>query len=823
LASIGVSIIGNAEPLDLIQFARITASDTRDQFIGLWPRETDDAPYTVRDNDKDTSWKIPPYRNQILTLDFAPIMSKAPKLESLNAEWQGISLNPVKVRARAYCGGNILEEGTWYPLTEPFHFESAVSSYCLELIFQDSGNASLVQLHIYAATTEAPSALKNVKAISEGNMVHFDWSMPDERTAFVQIHYVKDLSTPLNGASLVGMASSKGSWKGPLPSNTEMMAIVVPVAEDGQMGAITSVKLPARATPVLQTSGVVEGFYGRPWSHEERRAIIVHLAKIGLGLYIYGPKNDPLHRDQWRAKYDNEALTRFEELHKLGDLLGVIFSFGISPGKDMVMDDPNERATLIDKLSPFLDKGFRHFTLLLDDIEGSLEVPVDAALADKHVQLANWLKNQLGELAGSEVELWLVPTVYSTQRQNDWPGGAEYLDVLKNLDPDIVVMWTGTDTFSPTLNSADLADVTSRIGRKPAIWDNEHATDGGDAFWGKVYLAPYEGRSADLVDAIEGVVANPMILGSANRLILGTYASYLFDPTGYHPDNALSDSTAAETTNEADNSLALQLAKTFHGSGIYGFNGLNFPHNPEMDQSINDLKKMIENGSLDQIIGAGSNLLNIAAKMATTQNDMHHSGLDESLVDDLWFPSYRLTHEGWALIKLLDWFGSQLSGNGSSTDMILAELYLFKALFDRYQLSPFVVDFFSLYLNNHKPDALGFEAPTIVMPSSNPKVGELWEYLPSPDAIVNIYGLPGSHNENGNILWTPPHPGTYQALVVAQGDKGWAYQEIHITVSESQDDDSADDDINDDDLSGDDDSLANPKPTAEKTTQPCGC
>jgi hypothetical protein len=42
--------------------------------------------------------------------------------------------------------------------------------------------------------------------------------------------------------------------------------------------------------------GVVEGFYGRPWTTEQRRHLFKKLRKLGMNTYLYAPKDDLKHR-----------------------------------------------------------------------------------------------------------------------------------------------------------------------------------------------------------------------------------------------------------------------------------------------------------------------------------------------------------------------------------------------------------------------------------------------------------------------------------------------------------------------------------------------
>src|SRR5215813_15105033 len=66
----------------------------------------------------------------------------------------------------------------------------------------------------------------------------------------------------------------------------------------------------ARTSPLR---GVVEGYYGRPWSGDARRTVIRFVAARGMNVFVYGPKNDPYHRDRWRDPYPADANDDFRE------------------------------------------------------------------------------------------------------------------------------------------------------------------------------------------------------------------------------------------------------------------------------------------------------------------------------------------------------------------------------------------------------------------------------------------------------------------------------------------------------------------------------
>ena len=49
--------------------------------------------------------------------------------------------------------------------------------------------------------------------------------------------------------------------------------------------------------------GVIEGFYGPPWSHENRLHLLRHMPTWNMNLYICSARNDPYHRFHWDVPY----------------------------------------------------------------------------------------------------------------------------------------------------------------------------------------------------------------------------------------------------------------------------------------------------------------------------------------------------------------------------------------------------------------------------------------------------------------------------------------------------------------------------------------
>ena len=280
--------------------------------------------------------------------------------------------------------------------------------------------------------------------------------------------------------------------------------------------------------------GVIEGFYGPPWSHDARLELIEFVAAWQMNAYVYAPKSDPRHRDRWREPYEADEAGRLAALAARCASVGVRFGFAISPGLDIDYADPEDRAALVAKLSPLLAGGVDWVMLALDDI------PNRAGLAAEQADLASWLAEQIG------VRLTLVPTEYVGVRPSPY-----LADLAAGLPPDVDVMWTGPTVCSPRIDAADARAWRAAVGDRPLIvWDNYPVNDAVMA--AELHLGPYRGRTPELTDVVDGVLCNPMIQPRASKVALATAAAFLADPGSYDEQEAWARAIDATAGDRAD-------------------------------------------------------------------------------------------------------------------------------------------------------------------------------------------------------------------------------------------------------------------------------
>jgi hypothetical protein len=276
--------------------------------------------------------------------------------------------------------------------------------------------------------------------------------------------------------------------------------------------------------PSFPERGIVEGFYGKPWSHQDRLDMLRFEGAHGMNVYYYAPKDDLYHRHWWRKPYPKREAARLAELAKTAKENFVEFCFAISPGLSIRYSSEEDFRQLSAKLAQVSDLGISCFALFLDDVPPELQDEADRAqfktLAQAHASLINKLYDDLKSRSPRN-RLVVTPTTYTTS----W-GRRDYIADLGGLvRSEIPLVWTGIDTFSPQITREQAVEWSRLIRRPPLIWDNFPVNDADP--W-RPHLGPLAGRSADLPEVTQGFFANPMVQPQLSKIPLATVADYLW-------------------------------------------------------------------------------------------------------------------------------------------------------------------------------------------------------------------------------------------------------------------------------------------------------
>ena len=279
--------------------------------------------------------------------------------------------------------------------------------------------------------------------------------------------------------------------------------------------------------PDVLSRGSVEGFYGTPWSHEDRISQFKFYGKLKLNTYIYGPKDDPYHSSpNWRKPYPAENAKQIKELVQEANNNEVNFTWAIHPGLDIQWNNA-DRLAILNKLELMYDLGIRSFAVFFDDISG------EGTKAEKQAELLNYIQNQFIEKKKDVLPLIMCPTEYNKAWSDPKPN--TYLDILGDkLHPAIEVMWTG-DRVIDDVSKADLDWINKRIKRKAHIWGNFPVSDyvRDHLLMGAAY-----GLDTSIKNDLSGFVSNPMERAEASKLALFSVALYSWNLKSYEPMSA---------------------------------------------------------------------------------------------------------------------------------------------------------------------------------------------------------------------------------------------------------------------------------------------
>lgn len=300
----------------------------------------------------------------------------------------------------------------------------------------------------------------------------------------------------------------------------------------------------SRTEPVFEKIGVLEGFYGKPWSHEARLDMIRFMGSAGFTHYIYAPKDDPYHRSRWRDRYPYAMRQQFKELVSVADSAGVALVFAISPGLNIVYSDSADVEILRKKMTDMLEMGFDEVALFLDDVPEDLRHEGDQArfanLAQAHIHLVNAIKEG--------IPLMVCPTTYT----DAW-GDQDYVETLsRGIGPDVPMFWTGRDVAPSSIRISEARIHRLKLKGDLYVWDNFPVND--FETW-RPLLGALKGRAPELPIVVAGFFANPMESVYLSMLPLHTVATYARDPKRYDAESALKSAMSALFTPSTADSL----------------------------------------------------------------------------------------------------------------------------------------------------------------------------------------------------------------------------------------------------------------------------
>ena len=373
-----------------------------------------------------------------------------------------------------------------------------------------------------------------------------------------------------------------------------------------------------------KTRGFIEGYYGIPWSDEDRISLMRFGGEFKMTSYIFAPKDDTYHSKKWRDPYPAERLEEIRKMVEAGNESKCRFVWTIHPfmvGGITESSFEQDIKKIEAKFEQLYDIGVRQFGVLGDDA-GGLPRSVVIRVMD-HLQ--KWVDSK-----GDVYNLVFCPGGYN----NAWWVEGELDDYDQGFDEDIQIFWTGEAVCQPieqkTLDHFKTRDLPAGASprRSPLFWLNWPVNDINmkRLMMGKGSLLYTNVNVEDL----EGVVTNPMQEAEASKVALFAIADYAWNVKAFNDDKSWKDSFKYIDT-DADEAL-YEMAKHLSDPSPNG-HGLNLAESEELKPLLDEFKDIFAQGS--DIRDKGEALITEFEKIIKACDDFDKLSQNENLKEEI--------------------------------------------------------------------------------------------------------------------------------------------------------------------------------------------
>lgn len=267
----------------------------------------------------------------------------------------------------------------------------------------------------------------------------------------------------------------------------------------------------------VASRGFIEGYYGNPWSTEDRCKLMEWGGYYKLNSYFYAPKDDPKHNSEWRKLYTEEEInTKIKPLAEAGNKSKCRFVFALHPYMYNAISYSSEEryqadlAVMKAKFKQVIDAGVRQIAILADDASNVGGANYTRTLTD----MSNWLKELSPTYPGLKLTL-----PFCTQEYMGW--GQSYYG---NFPENVQIIMTGGRVWGEVTNNFT-SSFTNTVGRGPYMWINWPCTDNSKKH---LIMGGYTTFLHPGVDPskIQGIVLNPMQQSEPSKVAIFGNACY---------------------------------------------------------------------------------------------------------------------------------------------------------------------------------------------------------------------------------------------------------------------------------------------------------
>ncbi|MEV5158333.1 beta-N-acetylglucosaminidase domain-containing protein [Streptomyces sp. NPDC053728] len=294
-----------------------------------------------------------------------------------------------------------------------------------------------------------------------------------------------------------------------------------------------------RDWPGTAVRGTAEGFYGQPWSQEERLAQLEFMGRTKQNRFLYAAGDDPYRQTRWREPYPAGERADFRALAARARAEHVTLGWAVSPGQAMCMASDTDVRALNRKIDAMWALGVRAFQLQFQNVSYSeWHCDQDAetfgsgpeAAARAQARVASAVARHLADRYPDAEPLSVMPTEYYQD------GATAYRTALAaELDHRVQVAWTGVGVVPKTITGRELAGARAVFRRPLVTLDNYPVNDYAQD---RIFLGPYTGRDPAVAGGSAALLANAMEQPSASRIPLFTAADFAWNPKQYRPQES---------------------------------------------------------------------------------------------------------------------------------------------------------------------------------------------------------------------------------------------------------------------------------------------
>ncbi len=387
---------------------------------------------------------------------------------------------------------------------------------------------------------------------------------------------------------------------------------------------------------VGQYRGFIEGYYGIPWSVEDRISLMQFGGDFKMNIYIFAPKDDPYHNKQWREPYPEDKLKDIERMVDAGAAAKCRFAWAIHPFmNDAITLDDYETglAAIQNKFQHLYDSGVRQFVISADDANSP--VTLQARLCR---DMTEWVKAHEGCY-----NLVFVPQVYCTSALtwSNWgwtgsPSLSQYFGHFTDIE-DLEIMWTGEWVCHP-VTQGTFNNFKQNSGKEAFMWLNWPVNDVNHK---RLVMGPAENCVLNTggVTGFKGIVTNPLEQGEASKTALFAIADYAWNTKDFDCQKSWADCFQYIDSGASDS--LHELCKHMTNPSPGGITGMG--ESVELTPYITAFTNAYNNGNGTDYEEEANALITQMQKIVDAANDFQKNGTNANLIDEMnpWVDSLR--------------------------------------------------------------------------------------------------------------------------------------------------------------------------------------